>query len=252
MKYQARGPIYVAARDANGKPGAFIQICTDTMNVALTTESFEHINKCGPVDVPDYRGIKSVSGELTISFSDLEDAKFAFATIGTETAAEVAPVAVTGEALPSGLVAGDVVFLGGAEMNRNITSLVVQDSDSTPATATLTTNYTLDATTGKVTIVDPSTFTQPFIVAYSHQNPASVSMLSSAQKEYFVRQENINKANSNDPGSVELYKVRFDPPSNLDFQSEELQIAELKGTVLADDTKAVTDTEFGQFGRRIL
>lgn len=252
MFFQARGNTYLATRDANGITGPFQMFCQDALSVALTTESFEHINKCGPVDQPDYRGTKSSSGEVTFSFATVEDKKFAVAVLGTVNAAEVSPTPVTGELAPAGLVAGDIYFLGGLEHHRNITSLVVTDSATSPGTLVVTTDYTVDVATGMVTIVDPSGFTQPFSFAYSYQDPASVSMLSAGQPEYFLRQENINKANNNDPGSVELYRVRFDPASLIDFLSDELQVLELKGSVLADPSKTISDTVFGQFGRRIL
>lgn len=252
MFFQGRGNTYLATRDDVEITGPALLFCQDALSIALTTDSFEHINKCGPVDVPDYRGTKSSSGEVTFSYATVEDKKFAVGVLGTVNAAEVAPVAVTGELAPAGLVAGDVYFLGGIENHRNITSLVVTDSATSPGTLVLTSDYTFDASTGMVTIVDPSGFTQPLSFAYSHQDPASVSMLSAGSPVYFLRFENINKANNNDPGSLELYKVRFDPAALIDFLSDELQILELKGSVLADSAKAVTDTEFGQFGRRIL
>lgn len=252
MFFQGRGNTYLATRDADGITGPAVLICQDELSVALTTDSFSHTSKCGPVDIEDYRGTKSSSGEVTLSFADVEDKKFAIGVLGTVNAADVGTTPVTGEAMPAGLIAEDVYFLGGIERHRNITALSIADSATAPATLNLTTDYTVDASTGMVTIVDPSGFTQPFVAAYTYQDPASVSMLSAGQPEYFLSFENINKANANDPGSVELYRVRFDPASLIDFLSDELQVLQLKGSVLADSAKAVTDTEFGQFGRRIL
>lgn len=249
MQFQGRGTTYAAVRGTLGLPGPYSAICQDSFNVGLTTESFEHINKCGPVDVPDYRGTKSVSGEVTLSFSDVADKKFAIGVLGTVNAAEGSPSSETDEPLCESAEAGDVFFLGGLNQHRNITSLVLTDNGSPGGTLTVTTDYTLDAASGKVTFV-----TAPdgdVSATYSHQDPASVSMLSAGQPEYFLRFEGINKAATNAKGSVELYRVRFDPASLIDFLSDELQIMELKGTVLADAEKEVTDTEFGQFGRRI-
>lgn len=252
MKFQGRGITYLAERDATtGKPKAFMPICQDSFAVSLSTESFEHINKCGPVDVPDYRGTKSVSGQLTLSFTDLEDKKFAVGVLGTVTAA--ATGSVTNETFPSGLANGDVVFLGQAERHRGITALTIRDADSPGDALVANTHYTLDAETGKVAfIASLAGFTQPLEADYTFADPASVSMLSAAQKEYAVMFEGINKTNSNDKCSIELYKVRFDPAQNLDFMSDELQVLELTGTVLADEFRETSDTEFGQFGRRVL
>lgn len=251
MKFQGRGTTYLAERDSTtGKPKAFTAICQDTFAVSLATESFEHINKCGPVDVPDYRGTQSVSGTVTLSYTDVEDKKFAIGVLGTLTPADTG--SVTNEAFPAGLAIGDTVFLGQDQRHRGITSLVIRDADSPGDALVLNTHYTLDPETGNVTFLVVAGFTQPFEADYSFSDPASVSMLSAAQKEYFLMFEGINKANANDKCSIELYKVRFDPAANMDFLSDELQVLELTGTVLADEFRSTSDTEFGQFGRRVL
>lgn len=249
MKFQGRGVTYAAVRGTNGVPGPFVAICQDAFGVGLTTDSFEHTNKCGPVDVPDYRGTKKVSGELTLSYADVADKNFAIGVLGTVNAAAGGTSAVTDEVAPGPFAIGDVLFLGGLDQHRNITAATLTDAGSPGGALVADTDYTLDAASGKVTFL---TATDGDVSSdYTHQDPASVSMLSAAQPEYFIRFEGINKANANTKGSVELYRVRFDPATNMDFLSDELQIMELKGTVLADDTKAVDDTEFGQFGRRI-
>ena len=250
MKYQGRGPTYLAEVDANGGIGPFKKLCTDTFSVGLAVENWEHINKCGPVDAVDASGQKSVSGTLSLSFSDVEDLNFARAVLGTVVAAEVSPTAVTGEEFADDMIAGDYWFLGGAEQNRNITALTITDSASPPASLTLGTHYALDAASGRVDILSVAGKTQPFVAAYSHQNPASVSLLSAPQKSYFVRMEALNKQ-TNEDGSVELYLCRFNPASNIDFQSDEGQILELTASVLADQNRPI-DPDFGQFGRRVL
>lgn len=248
MLFQGRGTTYAAERGANGTVGASVAICQDAFAVSLTTESFEHINKCAAVDVPDYRGTKSVSGELTLSFADVADKKFAIGVLGTLTAAAVGTSSVTAE-VGAQCDVGEVYFLGGIERHRNITALTITDAGSPGGALVADTDYTLDAVSGKVTFLTATDGT--ISCDYTHQDPASVSMLSAGQPEYSINFEGINKANANAKGSVELYRVRFDPAQNVDFLSDELQIMELKGTVLADSEKAADDTEFGQFGRRI-
>lgn len=251
MFFRGRGTSYLAERDTEGITGPARAICQDAISIALATEAGEHINKCGPVDSPDDRYIKSSSGTVTFNYSDVDDKNLAVGVLGTVNAAEVAPVAVSSESLPDGLVAGDIYFAGGLERHRNLTSVTVTDSATSPAPVTVTTNYTVDAETGKITIVDPGSFVQPFVINYSHQDPASVSFLSASQKEYALFFEGINTRDSNAKGSLEVYRVRFDPATLVDFLSDDLQQMELTGSMLADPTKAVTDTEFGQYGRRV-
>lgn len=251
MKFQGRGNTYVQKRKSDGTLGPAIKFCQDAFALALATESFEHINKCGAVDVPDFRGSKGSSGTLTLSYTDVEDKKFAIGVLGTVNAAAGSPSSVTNEEIPEA-EDGAFYFLGGKSRHRAITSLVIEDSSTVPQTLTLDTHYSLDAVSGRIEFLDVESFTLPLVADYSHQDPAHVSMLTAAQEEYFVSFENINKANSNDPGSVELYRVRFDPASNIDFLSDELQVLELQGTVLADPDVDSSDTVLGQFGRRVL
>lgn len=251
MQFQGRGNTYMQKRMSDGTLGPAIKICQDSFALALATESFEHINKCGAVDVPDFRGSKGSTGTLTLTYTDVEDKKFAIATLGTVNAAAGSPTAVTNEEI-DGVEDDAYYFLGGKHRHRAITSLSMEDSSTVPVTLVANTHYSLDAASGRVTWLDTAGMTLPIIADYSHQDPAHVSLLTAGQDEYFVSFENINKANSNDPGSVELYRVRFDPTSNADFLSDELQVMDLTGTVLADQDIESTDTVLGQFGRRVL
>ena len=244
MFFQGRGNVHLA-EVVNGVVGAYkLHICPDTYSIELTTDSFEHINKCGAFDVPDYRGVKASSGKLNFSFANVEDLNYALAVLGTVTPAGTAGT-VTDEALPDDLEVGDIWFLGGLERHRTITGLTITG-------CTVDVDYTLDAVSGKVTFLTSQSTSPNLTASYGYTDPASVSMLTAATKEYAAMFENINKANVNDPGSIELYRVRFDPASNMDYLSDELQIPQLTGSALADTTKSATDTEFGQFGRRVL
>lgn len=250
MFFRGRGTTYLAERDDNGVIGPAIAICQDALSIALATEAGEHINRCGVIDAPDLRYPKSTSGTITLSYSEVEDLKFAIGVLGQVNAAQ-SPGTVTDEVLPDGLVAGDVYFLGGLERHRAITGLTVDDSDSPANTAAVTTNYTLDAASGRLTIVSIVGLTQPLKVSYGYTDPASVSLLSVAQKQYVLFFEFFNLVGANDEGSLELYNVRFDPAQNMDFVSEDIQVMELTGTMLVDSSKPV-DALLGQFGRRIL
>lgn len=235
----------LAERDDSSIIGSALPFCPDSVSVALSTDSFEHINKCGAVDTPDYRGIKSSKAEITLRWVDAQDKMFAVASLGTAVAG--AGGSISNEQLPADIPVGFVWNLGGLSPHQNITALVF-----TPAMV-VNTDYTLDAENGTVTfLTDQSGSPAGPVAAYNYTDADSVTMLTAAQKEYFFRFKFINKANSNAPGTLELYRVRFDPASVLDFMSDELQTFELKGTVLADTTRASTDTDFGQFGRRVL
>lgn len=233
----------LAERDVTSIIGAALPFCPDTVSIGLKVDSFEHTNKCGPVDIPDFRGIKSVAADLSLSWVDAEDKMFAVATLGTVITGGSGTV--TAEQLPTSIPPGFVWYLGGLTPHQGITALIISGATS-PA------DYTLDPASGKVTFLTDQSSSPGPTAGYSYVDQNSVSLLTAAQKDYFFRYNFINKANNNDPGMLELYRIRFDPASLLDFMSDELQKFELKGSALADTTKLVTDTDFGQFGRRVL
>lgn len=252
MFFQGRGNVTLYPLDSDlAIDGPPIQFCTDSLVVTPKVETFSHINKCGAVDVEDARGIKSQAVDVKMTTATVEDKKFAVGVFGTVNGAG-SPGTVTNEAVPAGLISGDIWFAGGKTRHRALTAVVITDSDSPANTLSLTTDYTVDAASGKITFVDVSGFTQPFLVDYGYTDPASVSMMTAGQKEYFFNYEFLNRQAANDPGSLELYRTRFDPAANLDFQSDELQVMDLSGSCLADTSRSITDTVLGQFGRRIL
>jgi len=247
MFYQGRGNLYLQeiVADENGVETllAAITLCTDSLALQMSTESGTHVNKCTAVDVEDARFTKKNSAALSIAIADVRDNIFALGALGIVNVGG-APGTVSDEVLPGDLADGDVWFLGGKTRHRAITGLTITGMS-------LNTDYTLDAASGKVTFIGDQSATPAPTASYGYTDPQYVSMFTGGTKNYMGSYEFINKQNSNRPGSLELYKVRFDPADNLDFQSDDLQIMSLKGSALADTTRE-DDTELGQFGRRIL
>lgn len=245
MFFQGRGNVYLRELDADLNPGpAKIKLCTDSLQFTLSVQSWSHMNKCGPVDQEDARGITSQSAEITLTFADVADKNFALAALGTVNAAG-SPGTISNETLPASAEAGDVWFLGGKTRHRAITALTIDGM-------TVDVDYSLDAASGKVTFLKAFDVSPAPTAAYGYTDPASVSLFTSGQKEYALDYEFINKQQANDAGSLELYRVRFDPASGFDFQSDKEQNLSLKGSCLADTERDPDDSELGQFGRRVL
>jgi hypothetical protein len=243
MHFQGRGNVYLQEILANGDLATGVTLCTDSFNIAMATESGTHINKCGAVDVEDARFTKSQTCTLTMALADMQDKIFALGVLGTVNAVG-SPGTVTNEAMPDDIAIGDVYFLGGKTRHRAITGLTIDGM-------TVDVDYTLDAASGKLTFLTAAAGSPNSFAAYGYTDPQYVSLFTAGAKYYFLSYEFINKQNANDPGSLELYKVRFDPTDNADFQSDDLQIMTFNGSALAD-TDRDDDTELGQFGRRIL
>jgi hypothetical protein len=255
MFFRGRGTTYLSERNDEAVTSEALAICQDALAIAMATEAGEHINKCGLIDGPDLRFNKGTTGTVTLTYSDVEDKKFAIGVLGTVVPAQP-PGTVEDEVLPDNLVDGSVYWVGGLARHRNITGLTITDSATTPsAPLVLDTNYTLDPVSGKLTFLDimdsADDYNQPFIISYGHTDPQQVSLLSAGQKNYYLNFEFFNVVNDGDPGTLEVYSVRFDPAQNVDFLSDDLQVMELVGTMLIDPSKPV-DPVLGQFGRRIL
>ena len=247
--FQGRGNLYLQEILEDESLAVAVVLCTDQLAIQMSTETGTHVNKCTAVDVEDVRYTKKNSAALSITLADVQDNIFALGALGIVNSAG-SPLTVTDEIGPEDAVAGDLYFLGGKTRHRAITSLVVKDEGTSPATTkALNTDYTVDAASGLVTF--KSTFTGFATFSYGYTDPQYVSLFTGGAKNYMASYEFINKQNANRPGSLELYKVRLDPADNLDFQSDDLQLMALKGSALADTTRP-DDTLLGQFGRRIL
>ena len=242
--FQPRGPVYLRKIAADGSLGLAFSICPDLVTMDMQADRWSVPNKCGPNDVEGASGVNTLSAAISMSFYDVSDKNFALAALGVVTP-QSDPGTVSGEELPAEIAIGDVYFLGGKTRHRNITGLTI-------GSLVANTDYTLDATTGKVTFLTQQSLSPAPTAAYGYTDPPSVSLLSAAQEEYAFDMEYLDRQHSNRKGSLELYRVRFDPASGIDMMPDKAQLLPLKGSVIADLTRDVEDTEFGQFGRRVL
>lgn len=98
---------------------------------------------------------------------------------------------------------------------------------------------------------DIAAASQPLKASYTYETYDTVKMFDASSTDNWVRFEGLNTADNQAAVLIELYRVSFDPLSNLGIISDELLQMELKGSALYDDTKA-NDTSLGQFGRVVL
>lgn len=242
--FQGRGPGFFQEINADGSLQKAIQICLDGISIDMSVlGEWDHVNMCGKNDVVDESGNTGYSAGLSIAFSNMEDMLFAFGALGIVNPAGD-PGTVSGEELPGDLIDGDVWFLGGKTRHRNITGLVISGM-------TLTTDYTIDAASGKVTFVGDQSASPVPTASYGYTDPQFVSILNAPVKKYFFSYEFMNRVAANETGSLELYKIQVNPASTIDFMTAKQQDMSLKGKALADISRP-DDGILGQFGRRIL
>lgn len=138
---------------------------------------------------------------IDITFAEFRPSGLARDLYGNNVA--VAAGTVTGEALPSGLVAGDEVRLA----NPGVSAVVITDSAGSAATLVEGTDYAVDLNFGKITILNVGTYVQPFHAAYSYGKRTDTGILTSAQPDIAILYEGVNLAENNAPVIAEIYKV---------------------------------------------
>lgn len=202
-----------------------------------------------------WSGSKSKAREFSISkdmnwnatMHSLASENLALFTDGTASTIEAGTV--TGEVLPDGLVAGDIVAL----QNLGISDLVITDSAGTPVTLAAE-HYSLAANTGSVEILDLPTSpapTQPFKAAYTHTAASQVAFLSaSSRPNVALRYEGINLAENGAPVVVELYKLSPSLLQELALITDGTDVLGMPVSFssLRDVRKPATGA-LGQFGR---
>lgn len=249
LKWKPRGPVGFAPRvisaDGRAGPGAFkFLACVDSLSLENAVEYDEHKSKCSGIDALDYRAVKSIASNLTITFSDFVTEAMVAALLATTIAADASPDAVVDEELPV-VDDNEGVQLGGPDPAQNVTLLTITDSSTVPQTLTVVDDYTLDPVYGFVTFGDVSGFTQPFIADYSKQNPLTLAGLKATPINRWLTFQGFNAANANKIVPVNLFNVSFSPAS-IEFLPDDLGQLTMQASLLIDTTRPATDP-LGQF-----
>lgn len=241
LYFSGQGIAYVAARDANGKPQKLIDLGDAAeCKIAMKTETMDVNESRSGQRLLAKRVPKAKSADLSLTLKEHQLENLALGAYGTVTTK--ASGTVTGEALPSALVAGDRVALA----NAKVSAVVLKDSAGTPATLVAGTNYTVDADAGHIVIVNPAAFTQPFKADYSYGGSKKLGAFTQPSPERWIQFEGVNTADNNRRVRVCIFKVVLDPFDELGLIHEEMSKLTLKGAVLMDDKRLSTDP-LGQF-----
>ena len=243
--FSGQGIVYAADRDVNGAVSVFRDLGNvSALKVTLETDTLEHKESRTGQRLTDVRLIREKRAKVTMTMDSFNKANLLFMLYGTTTATVGA--SVTNEILPSGLVAGDIV----ATAKPDISALTIVDSNATPASLVLGTNYTVDLKSGMITFVLVTGFTQPFKLNYTYAANDMIQIFKAPTKERYLRFVGVNTVNSNKPVIVELYRILFDPVGSLDLINDDLAKFEMTGSVLYDSTRDI-DATLGGFGRII-
>ena len=237
-----QGSIFVAERDANGKPKALRWLRdVSSAKIALKTTEVNHKES--------YSGQRSTAKVITtgkeasidLTLMEMSGENLAMATQGK--LAQVTNGTITNEVLPIGLVAGDRIAL----KYPKVSAVTITDSTGTPATLDPA-KYHVNAEYGAIVLDDLTGVTQPLKVAYSYAALETVAIFAEGQKQTFWRYEGINLAEEGKPIIVELYRVTAKPLKDLSLITDKLSDMNISADVLIDTTKPA-NSDLGQFGR---
>ncbi len=240
--FSFQGIVRLAERLPGGKPGKLrdvgdAPVCT--VELATTTENRTESRSGNRLTSATLQTGKEATISLTLNWANGENLALGMYGRISNTAAG----SVTGEVLPSGLVAGDEIALA----HGGVSALVITDSAATPATVPGA-NYSLESANGGVVkILDIGAFTQPFKAAYSHTASVDATMFTETPPERYLFLDGINTVD-NSAVLVDLYRVKFNPAGSIPLINEGFGQLELTGVVLFD-SEAAADTALGGFGR---
>lgn len=241
--FSFQGKVYAGERLPSGKLSKPIWMGNvPTMTLQMSTETTNKTESFSGNRLQYGRLQRGKTATLNLTFDEFLPKNVALALWATDLT--VASGTVTAEAFENGLLAGDHVKLD----HPFASSIVITDSNGTPATLTPNTDYeVVSPNAGLIKLLSVASFTQPFNAAYSYAARDSFTLFTAAPPERYIMLDGIN-TETNEPVIVTLYRCKFDPVSDLGLIHEEYGQFPLSGSVLYDTVNAA-NANLGGFGR---
>jgi hypothetical protein len=243
--FSFQGKVYLGDRDpVTGKllKPLWMGDC-NPLTLTMATESEEHVESFSGSRLPYDRLVGSKSATINMTLFEWLPQALALALHSQEIT--VAGASVTGEAMPTGLIAGDRVKLD----HGLVSNLVITDSAGTPVTVPDDgTKYKIEsANAGIIEWLDVAAYTQPFDAAYDYAAASAYALFSNPSPERYLLLDGVNTQN-NKAVLARIFRVRFDPISELGLISDGFGSLPLSGSALYDEVNAA-DANMGGFGR---
>jgi hypothetical protein len=238
--YYGHGEAWIGDSVAGGMPSNMnipvVQI--DALEISVTAERIEHVSKRNSIARKDLKIIRMVSGSGTLTCSSQTVELLKLYLFATQTTVAGGAFAATAFA-DSTLAVGDYAPIPGNK--TKISSLVLTDSNGSPATLTLGTDYEADADAGMVKILNIGSYTQPFKAAGSEAAGRNLNIAATQPGTKGMRLKAINIANSNAIEIINLPKIDFDPTTawTLIGDGNEVNKYELNFEILEDTANAI-------------
>lgn len=243
--FSFQGKVFLGERLPNGKPGAMYWTNdAATLNVKSSqgedkqTESYSGLRQTSATISRDLE----VTFELVLRHGNAKN--LALGLYGEEKT--IVGGSVTDEVFPDNLVVDDIVALD----RGKVSAVAITDSAVTPATLTLDTDYAIEsADYGRIKILNLGAYTQPFKAAYTFAAGTDVTMFTQPAPVRYLILDGFNTVDgSGELLRVRLYRLKFNPVSQLDLITDSFGALTLGGTALLDSTNAL-DPALGGYGR---
>jgi len=241
--FSLQGRIHVGTRLVSGKPGPLSWVGNvPEATLALATETTPKTESFSGQRLSYGRLQTSKSGTFNLTLDEWSLKNLAMGLYSAS--ANTATGTVTDEAFPSALVAGDQIRLE----HPYASALVIEDSASgTPATLTAGTHYRLMGhNASMIELLDVASLTQPFLASYSYAAYDQIGAFSVASPERYVVFDGVN-TETGEGVLIDVYRVRFDPISELGLIHQEYGSLSLAGSLLFDELNNSGGQEAGFF-----
>lgn len=235
-----RGHFWMGDAVAGSMPATYpVDIAAiDSFEITMTPEYVEHMNKQSAVALKDIKAVSSMSASGKLSCAQRHLSMLTKWLYGSNTT--IAGGSFTANAvLKATCAVGDVT--GPTNLKTNLSSVVVTDSNGSPATLVLGTDYELDADAGLIKILSLGAYTQPFKIAATEGASTGVNLFQSPPALQGIRFMGINILNSNAKEIWDIPKIQFSPAASLTLIGDGNEPAKFEWDfeILADTTNLV-------------
>ena len=212
--YYGHGQLWLGDAVAGSMPSSFDKDIAeiDSLEITLAAEFIEHTSKRTSIAKKDLRVLRMISGQgkLTCAQHSVNILKtYLYASQSTITGGAFSATAFTKN--PS--VVGDILPIPGAK--SKISSLVITDSNVSPVTGVLGTDYEADADAGVIMVLSISSLTtQPWKAAGTEAAATADNIFQSTPALQGMRFKGINLANNGAIEVLDIPKIQIAPATS--------------------------------------
>lgn len=212
VQYYGRGEAWMGDAVANKMPANFDKYLPqiESLEVSLTAEYVEHISKRTSIAKKALKVVHTImgTGKIVCAVHSAALLKtYLYASQSTITGGSVSATAFEKTALPT---VGDILPLPGAKTKAS--SVVITDSNGSPVTGTLGTDYELDADAGLIKVLSVANLTTaPWKAAFTEAAGTANNILQTVPANQGLRFKGINVANSGAIEVVDIPKIQISP-----------------------------------------